>query len=170
MKHQSGVSLVELLVALGIASVVFAVLASSQVLGFRVTRESAEVSQARDLATKQMELIRAFGFNMYNLCPTSLNPDAVALSSSGSSSSSSSIPTCKAENQPTGKSGYTMSWTINNQPTGIKATTPKALVSVNVTVSYKGNKSYTLSTYLSCADAGDFALADVRCPDASLLN
>jgi hypothetical protein len=135
--------------------VVFGVLASSQVLGFRVTRDSAETALARDLATKQMELIRAYGYGTYKGCP-------------GTAVSQTGIPACSAQNQPTDKAGYTMSWSLTNRPQGIPVLSPPPLVGVNVTVSYRG-KSYVLSSYLSCADGGDYSFTNANCPSESLI-
>jgi type II secretory pathway pseudopilin PulG len=169
MKLQSGLGIVEIMVAISIIGIAFVALAFSQVHSFRTTADSQKTALAKDIASKKMEEIRGLGYGAYRSCvPASTDTSCVA---SGQTISN--------------QLGYSLAWTITNQPKNPSDLTktlpvpendtngiPKpALVGVTVTVSWQEGsaaKSYVLSSYLSCADAGDFSSTTVPCPTASI--
>lgn len=158
-KMEQGLSLIEVLVALSIISIVFLALAMSQVFGFRTARDSLEASTARDLASRQIEVIRSYGYASYAGCPTSMPSGTVA-------------PICSGSETDTSNPGYTVAWEITNAPPGIPTTTPPALLGVRVETQYgpqSNRRAYTLASYLSCADAGNLSVTNVPCPETSLL-
>lgn len=161
MRKQSGLGIVEIMVALSIIGIAFVALAFSQVYSFRATGDSQKTAIAKDIASKKMEEIRGLGYATYKGCvPNSTNA------------------ACLTSNQSvTNQSGYSLSWVITNQPKNPSKLTqtlptpttanPAALVGVTVTASWQqgsSTKSYVLSSYLSCADAGDFSSTNVPCP------
>lgn len=162
MKQRSGLSLVELLVAMSVIGIAFAALISSQVFSFKVTKESQQSSIAKDIASQQMETIRGYGYAVYKNCPSRLTL------------SNSAAPICSKSGQTiSNHSGYTLDWSVTNQPLNPGKTSdsitlsPPPLVGVTVTVKW-GNESYVLTSYLSCADAGDSSSTTINCPSDSL--
>jgi prepilin-type N-terminal cleavage/methylation domain-containing protein len=159
MKGQSGLTLVELLIALAVIGIAMAALISSQILSFKVTRDAQKSSLAKDIASQQIEVIRGYGFGSYMNCPTT--------------SPSSPAPACTGSQSVSNYAGYTLAWSITNAPknpsnlTQTLNLTKPALVGVSVTVSWTGG-SYVLSSYLSCADAGEFSFTTVPCPAESM--
>jgi type II secretory pathway pseudopilin PulG len=169
MKQNSGLGIIEIMVALAIIGIAFVALAFSQVYSFRVTGNSQKTALAKDIASKKMEEIRGFGYSSFRACPSStpITPPFA----------------CSASNESVAnQAGYSLSWTITNQPknpsdlsqtlSAPSAADPKpSLVGTTVTVSWQegaGTKSYVLSSYLSCADAGDFSSTTVPCPIESM--
>lgn len=161
MKQSEGLSIVELLVSLAIISIVFVALASSQALGFKTTKQSVEMSTARDVASQQMEIIRSYGYFSYLDCPTGEPFLSIA-------------PACKVEGLTLAEhSGFSLNWEITNAPLNtsggtINPTGGVALVQVDVEVTWD-ESSFGLTSYLSCADAGDFSMTEVPCPEGSLI-
>ena len=162
MKRSEGLSLVELLVSLVIISIVFVALASSQALGFKTTKQSVEMSTARDIATQQMEVIRSYGYFSYQNCPTTQPFLSIA-------------PACQATDVSLAEhAGFSLSWSITNNPLSVagQAINPSggtpALVQVDVVVNSQDG-SFGLTSYLSCADAGEFSMTTVPCPAGSLI-
>lgn len=163
--NNRGISLIEVLIAFAIITIVFVALAMSQVLGFRVTHDSVQVAEARDIATEQLEIIRGFGFPYYQTCPDT-DPTV------GPACQNASFP---AGDTVANHNAYTMRWNITNAPVD-EAGNPinpsgtdggVALVGVEVVVSWRDD-SYVLSTFLSCADADEFSSSTVPCPKGSL--
>ena len=162
MRRTDGLSLIEILIAFAIISVTFTALMMSQITGFRVTRSSAQASLARDVASEHMYVLRSYGFHNYEDCGVGNTPvDATS-------------PACSGSQAVPNQNGYTLSWTITNNPTRSDGTafnpvvTDPHLLGVNVTVSW-GDGDYTLSSFLSCADVGEFSSTSVPCPVSSLL-
>jgi prepilin-type N-terminal cleavage/methylation domain-containing protein len=163
MKQQSGLGLVEIIVAIAIIGIAFVALAFSQVYSFQTTGKSQKTAIAKDIASKKMEEIRGLGYGTYKGC-----------------ASGTTNTTCVTSNQAvTNQPGYSLSWTITNQPKNPSDLTKTVtlnnpgppLVGVTVTVSWQegsSTKNYVLSSYLSCADAGDFSSTNVPCPLASM--
>lgn len=183
MKNAQGLSLLEVLIAFAVVSITFLALAMSQLTGFRVTRDSAEAATARDLASRQIEIIRGYGYATYGKrtavtatgtvttpyegCPT--NPAG----SSAELDSASPFPNCAGSDIAiTNFPGYTVSWAVapsaDAAPTGGAPTDPPALYNVNVTVT-RDDFTYVLASYLSCADAGETSNTGIVCPAGSLL-
>lgn len=155
---QQGLSLIEVLVAFSIVSIAFLALAMSQILGFRTTRDSLEAATARDLASEQMEVIRSYGYASYQGCPD-ISPPAPA-------------PACSGSANDTSNPGYTMTWSVMNAPSGTPVTTPPALLGLMVEMQHgpeSNRRTYTLASYLSCADTSDLSVTSVPCPEDSLL-
>ncbi len=157
MKSQTGLSLLEVLIAFAVVSVAFLALAMSQVTGLRTTRDALDVSVARDIASQQMEKMRGLGYSAFKNCPTT-----------------STVMSCEVNDESVPENAnYTRSWKVTNQPknpTNPSATismSPPPLVSVAVTVKWRG-KSYDLVSYLSCADAGELSSTGVNCPEGSM--
>jgi type II secretory pathway pseudopilin PulG len=153
MNKQIGLSLVELLIALSVMGIALGALVSSQIFSFRVTKESQQTSLAKDIASQQMEKIRGYGYGSYANCP--------------GTAPGSSAPACSGSETVSNYSGYTLSWNITNSPAAGLDLSPPPIVGVTVTVSWD-DESYILSTYLSCADAGDFSSTNVPCPIESM--
>ena len=158
-KHSEGLTLVEILVTITIIGIAFTALAFAQVSGFGVTRSSLEQMTARDLASKRIELIQSYGYAFYKGCPTT-GPGVTG------------IPGCSGSETPNSNPGFTLTWSVTKDlvAQGIPDRSPEdpALVGVNVRVAWQ-DKSYSLYTYLSCADAGDFSTTNVTCPDKGIL-
>ena len=171
MNHASGLSLLEVLVSFAVSAIVFLALALSQLTGFRTTRDSQEAASARDLATRQMEVIRSHGYAVYAERTTVLGTFAGCASSSPTGSSAeveAAFPNCTgSDHSVSGFPGYTVSWTIAPSD-GVTPTDPPALYDVDVVVT-RGDLTYALASYLSCADAGELSVTGVVCPDESLL-
>ncbi len=173
MRDARGLSLVEVLVAFAVIAVVFMALAMSQLTGFRATRDSAEASTARDLASRQLEIIRGYGYATYAKRTTVLGVYAGCATTSPTGSSAeldraSPFPTCVGNDGDLANfPGYTVSWTVAPAD-DVLATDPPALYDVSVTVT-RGDFAYTLASYLSCADAGELSVTGVSCPEESLL-
>jgi type II secretory pathway pseudopilin PulG len=169
MKQNSGIGIIEIMVAIAIIGIAFVALAFSQVYSFRVTGNSQKTALAKDIASKKMEEIRGYGYGSFRACPatTPITPP-MPCSASGQSVSN--------------QAGYSLAWTITNQPknpsnlsqtlAAPSAADPKpSLVGTTVTVSWQegaATKSYVLSSYLSCADASDFSSTNVPCPVESM--
>lgn len=169
MKQQTGLGIVEIMVAISIIGIAFVALAFSQVYSFRTTGNSQKTAIAKDAASKKMEEIRGVGYETYRTC-----------------AASSTNTSCVASGQTvTNQPGYSLAWSITNQPKNPSDLTktlptpdvdangrPKpSLVGVTVTVSWQEGsspKTYVISSYLSCADAGDFSSTNVPCPKESL--
>lgn len=149
----SGLTVIELLVALAVASIAFAALAFSQVTGFRVTRSSQGAAIAKDVGMKQLEVIRGLGYGYYRHCSDGTETDC-----------SGSAP--NAEHP-----GFTVHWKITDSPEGVKvlsASEPPALMGVEIQVTWEDTR-YDLVGYLSCGDPGESATTEVPCPRESLL-
>lgn len=162
-RSQEGLSLIEVLVAFSIVSIAFLALAMSQILGFRTTRDSLDAATARDLASEQMEIIRSYGYASYAERP---GPPAFA---GCPTASSADAPPCSGSKV---KGNYTVRWEITKTSSAFRATTPPALLSVTVETDYgveAERRTYTLASYLSCADASDLSVTSVPCPENSLL-
>ena len=164
MRQSSGISLVEIIVTFSIIAIAFLALTMSQILGFRVTQDSAQSATARDIATQQLETIRGFGYVFYQDCPT-LNPTV------GPACQNASFP---AMDDVPNHQGYTIWWSVTNAPIDITgnainpAELTPALVGIEVRVNWDGG-SYDLTSYMSCADAGEFSNNAIFCPSGSLL-
>jgi type II secretory pathway pseudopilin PulG len=159
-RDSEGITLVEVLVAMVFTGLAFTALALSQVTGFRVTRSSQESAIARDLATRQLETFRAYGFDPYVMCPIppeSYKPDSYA-----------GYPECQGSVSSTDHKGFTTDWDLSTRPVGTKLMSKPALIEARITVSWDDNE-YHLTSYLSCGDPGEFATTDVPCPVESLL-
>lgn len=173
MKNAQGLSLIEVLVAFAVISIVFMALAMSQLTGFRATRDSVEASTARDLASRQIEIIRGYGYATYAQRTTVLGIFAGCATTSPTGSSAeldvpAPFPNCTgSDSDITNFPGYTVSWTIAPSD-DVRTTDPPALYDVDVTVS-RDDFTYTLASYLSCADAGELSVTGVSCPEESLL-
>lgn len=171
---RDGVGIVELLVVIAVIGVTFLAMASSQFLSFKVTRAAQETSGAKDIASRKMEQIRGYGYFTYANCRDGEGSVYISVA-----------PGCQgkitAQNDKNGdllgNDGYTLSWTIDNTPVNPRGggadlatfSTPP-LISVSVTASW-GNGSadnYSLQSYLSCADAGEFSFTGVPCPAQSM--
>lgn len=168
MRHsQAGLSLIEVLISFSIVSIVFLALAMSQVYGFRTTRDSLEASTARDLASEQIEVIRGYGYASYGK-RTGYAGCSTTSPIGASNDFDEGFPTCSGiDNSIANFPGYTVSWTIAPSD-DIPTTDPPALYDVEVTVE-RDDLTYVLSSYLSCADAGDLSVTNVPCPEESLL-
>lgn len=175
MRTSQGLSLIEVLVAFSIISIVFLALAMSQTTGFRVTRDAIAVSTARDIASRQIEIIRGYGYVTYGrraaTTTTPVYAGCATTSPSGSGQdidAAGFIPRCSGtDNAITNFPNYVVSWSITPSD-DVPATDPPALYDVEVRAG-RGNTNYVLSTYLSCADAGELSVTGVPCPRQSLL-
>ena len=156
--HRSGVTIIELMVALAVASIAFAALAYSQITGFRVTRSSQGSALAKDIGMKQLEHIRGLGFDVYRDCPAT------------GPSEDSGLPTCDGSATDAEHPGFTVHWNITASPAGIApvpALSTPALKGVEVWVTWEDSR-YDLIGYLSCGDPGETATTEVPCPNESL--
>lgn len=169
MRNAQGLSLIEVLISFSIMSIVFLALAMSQVYGFRTTRDSLEASTARDLASEQIEIIRGYGYTTYAKRTNPAYAGCPTISPSGSNDNvDAGFPDCSGSDDTVANfPGYTLAWEIAPSD-GVSATDPPALYDVEVTVE-RDDLTYTLSNYLSCADAGEFSVTGVSCPSNSLL-
>lgn len=171
MRESRGLSLIEVMIAFSIISVVFLALAMSQITGFRTTRVSLEASAARDLASRQIEVIRGYGYPTYarQITATGVYAGCTTVSPNGSSADVDvAFPTCRGSDDTISNfPGYIVSWSIAPSD-DVPARDPPALYDVDVTVT-KGTLTYVLASYLSCADAGEFSTTGVSCPRESLL-
>lgn len=171
MNRASGLSLLEVLVSLAVSSVVFLALALSQLTGFRTTRGAQEAASARDLASRQIEVIRSYGYAVYAERGAASGAFAGCPGSSPAGSSAdvdAAFPNCAgSDDSVAGFPGYTVSWTVAPAG-GVRLTDPPALYGVDVTVT-KDDLTYALASYLSCADAGELSVTGIVCPDESLL-
>jgi type II secretory pathway pseudopilin PulG len=162
-RSEQGLTLIEVMIALVFTGIAFTALALSQVTGFRVTRSSQEAAIAKDLAMRQAELFRAYGFDPYDRCPTTSPADEGLVG----------YPACQDQEASIDHPGFVVKWALTNRPEGTKLMTPPALVEVKVTVEWQtrdaGTKEYFLTTYLSCGDPGEGVTTSVPCPQDSLL-
>jgi prepilin-type N-terminal cleavage/methylation domain-containing protein len=161
-RSAQGMTLIEVMVALVFTGIAFTALALSQVTGFRVTRSSQETTIAKDLAMRQMELFRSYGFEPFKRCPT-FDPELDGWVG---------YPECEDDLLSTEHPGFGVEWEITNNPAGTKVMSPPALIEVNVTVTWNsrvgGAKEFYLTSYLSCGDPGEGATTNVPCPKTSL--
>lgn len=157
-RSNQGLTLVEVLVALVFTGVAFTALALSQVTGFKVTRSSQEAAVARDLATKQLELFRSYGFEPYSECST-FDPEDQGFVG---------FPPCEATVTSDEYPRFTIHWLITDRPRGTPLMSKPALLEIQVEVTWD-DKSYELTSYLSCGDPGEYATTKVPCPTESLL-
>jgi type II secretory pathway pseudopilin PulG len=134
----SGLTLVEVLLALVVMSVAFVALANAQIGNLKVTRDAQLATMALELANEQLE--KASGdvtadFAHYQTCP------------SGSGCSWSG----------TAEGGFSYAVTLTGLPS-------QGLVLVDVIVS--GPMDYRLATYVSCYDGypSPSARAPAHCP------
>ena len=165
MKTNAGVTLIELVVVIVILGVSFTAMVFSQVLGFKITRESQKASVVKDITTEKIEEIRAYGYFVYENCV-------------GSSSGSPAIASARAcsGTEASSYSGYQTDWTITSQPVNpmditetLSGFAAPPLISIEVTATGdNGAESYTLISYMSCADAGEFSFTDSPCPKDSM--
>lgn len=169
MRQSQGLSLIEVLVAFSIISIVFLALAMSQVVGFRTTQDSLEASSARDLAARQIEVIRGYGYAVYGPRTGYTGCNSETSAPAGSSQDFDlAFPSCAGSDSTViGFPGYTVSWDIA-PAANVPVTTPPALYDVEVTVT-REDLTYILASYLSCADAGEFSVTGVACPSATVL-
>lgn len=145
-----GVTIIELMVALAVASIAFAALAYSQITGFRVTRSSQGAAIAKDIGMKRLEELRGAGFETYKHCV-----DAAATPDCSGSAADADHPT------------FTVHWEVTASPPGVPALDPPALKGVAVWVTWEDSR-YDLIGYLSCGDPGESATTEVPCPTESL--
>jgi len=165
MKTSAGVTLIELVVVIVILGVSFSAMVFSQVLGFKITRESQKASVVKDITTEKIEEIRAYGYFIYKDC----------VGSSSGSPAIASAPPCSGT-ETSSYAGYQTSWTVTKEPvhpmdtsTTLTGFTAPPLISIEVTATGdNGSESYTLMSYLSCADAGEFSFTDSPCPQNSM--
>lgn len=164
-RSNQGLTLIEVMVALVFTGIAFTALAMSQVTGFRVTRSSQEAAIAKDLAMRQMETFRGYGFDPFVMCPTidadTYKPGTYA-----------GYPSCEGTEMSSDHPRFTIDWSLSNRPQGTKLMSPPALVETKITVSWddKGRtRDYFLTSYMSCGDPGQFATTDVPCPKDTLL-
>lgn len=160
-----GLTLIEVMVALVFTGIAFTALALSQVTGFRVTSSSQEAAIAKDLAMRQLESFRGYGFDPFVMCPT-IDPDVYK------PDLYAGYPTCEGEQTSSEQPRFTITWSMNNRPEGTKLMSPPSLVEAKITVNWdnKGNnREYFLTSYMSCGDPGQFATTDVPCPKDTLL-
>lgn len=172
--RRDGIGMVELLVVIAVIGVTFLAMASSQILSFKVTQTAQETAAAKDIAARKMEQIRGYGYFAYAKCNGGEGSVYISVA-----------PGCKGEiTKQTDKNGdllghenYTLSWTVDNTPENPRgggadlstfATPP--LISVSVTAAWgrSAADSYSLQSYLSCADAGEFSFTGVPCPAKSM--
>jgi prepilin-type N-terminal cleavage/methylation domain-containing protein len=162
-RSQQGLTLIEVMIALVFTGIAFTALALSQVTGFRVTRSSQEAAIAKDLATGQAELFRAYGFDPFDRCPT-FDPELDGWVG---------YPPCEGEEASADHPGFVVKWALTNRPQGTKLMTRPALIEVAITVEWQNRegstKDYPLTTYLSCGDPGEGVTTSVPCPEESLL-
>jgi prepilin-type N-terminal cleavage/methylation domain-containing protein len=162
-RSQQGLTLIEVMIALVFTGIAFTALALSQVTGFRVTRSSQEAAIAKDLATGQAELFRAYGFDPFDTCPT-FDPELYGWVG---------YPNCVDEEASADHPGVVVKWALTNRPQGTKLMSDPALIEVAITVEWPdradGTNQYFLTTYLSCGDPGEGVTTSVPCPDESLL-
>lgn len=163
-RSEHGLTLIEVMVALVFTGIAFTALALSQVTGFRVTRSSQEASIAKDVAMRQIESFRGYGFHPFVMCPTIdpevYDPDAYA-----------GYPTCEGSEAVAEHPGFTVEWALTNRPEGLPQMSKPALIEVKILVDWQGSgsgKEYPITSYLSCGDPGEFATTDVPCPKESL--
>ncbi|MEX2541282.1 MAG: prepilin-type N-terminal cleavage/methylation domain-containing protein [Trueperaceae bacterium] len=162
-RSDQGLTLIEVMVALVFTGIAFTALALSQVTGFQVTRSSQEAAFAKDIAMRQMEVFRGYGFQPFNLCPT-IDPEDKDTSLAG-------YPKCEGSEASAEHPGFTLEWVLSNRPQGLPQMSKPALVEAKITVRWQGKgggKDYAITSYLSCGDPGEFATTDVPCPKESL--
>lgn len=171
---RDGIGIVELLVVIAVIGVTFLAMASSQFLSFKVTRTAQETAAAKDIAARKMEQIRGYGYFIYADCNDGEGTLYISVA-----------PGCKGKvtgqndqnGDLLGHDKYTLTWTIDNTPVNPRsggadlatfATPP--LISISVTASWGNGSadSYSLQSYLSCADAGEFSFTGVPCPAQSM--
>lgn len=163
-RSEQGLTLVEVLVALVFTGIAFTALALSQVTGFNVTRSSQETAIARDLAMRQVELFRSYGFQPFDLCPT-IDPEVK------DPYAYDGYPPCEGSESLAEHPGFTLEWALTNRPQGLPLMSKPALIEAAVTVHWQGKgggKNYPITSYLSCGDPGEFATTGVPCPKESL--
>ena len=171
---RDGIGLVELLVVISVIGVTFLAMASSQILSLKVTRSAQETAAAKDITSRKMEQIRGYGYFMYANCKDGEGSVYISVAPgcqgkvTGQSDTSGDL---------LGHDNYTLSWTIDNTPVNPRSggadlstfSTPP-LISISVTASWGSgtSDSYSLQSYLSCADAGEFSFTGVPCPAESM--
>ena len=148
--HKQGMSLIELLIAIAIITIVFLVIAAGQISSFASLRKSVELKEAKTFAyrileDKYQELIFE------------------ALNAKGSDTPESKFKKYLAcEGATIGCSGtdvyknYTVAWQLTNQNDANSASVDKeglVLLEVRVDWQEKGKQRYfSLANYLSCMD------------------
>lgn len=165
-RSQHGLTLIEVMVALVFTGIAFTALALSQVTGFKVTRSSQQTVIAKDVGMRQLELFRGYGFHPFVRCPT-IDPEVY------NPDSYTGYPACEATQASADHPGFTLDWSLTNNPAGTKLMSPDpALVEVKIDVFWQSGdetKHFYLTSYLSCGDPGEFATTNVPCPKETLL-
>lgn len=152
MRTRRGFTLVELLVAIAVIGIAFTALAMTQLSGFRVTQDAVQTAVARDVATRQMEDLRALGYARLVRCGETDQPACTA-------------GPAPDEEEPR----FLLSWSVSDDLSaiGVPSLAPPPLLDVQVEVTWPDG-SYQLGSLLSCADAGASSSTNVDCPKESM--